>query len=97
MFACSSQNQYIFLYETIMDGITHDFDEFPVTSLKQRLAQLEDVDQDGLSGAEKEFRVSLSVLHGRLCGEGCVQEKLLVRSDLWRRGRPHAEGMEWIL
>ena len=41
-----------------MEGITHDYDEFPVTSLKQRLAQLEDVDQEGLSGAEKEFRVS---------------------------------------
>ena len=53
-----SQSQYIFLYETIMEGITHDYDEFPVTSLKQRLAQLEDVDQEGLSGAEKEFRVS---------------------------------------
>ena len=90
---CCSQNQYIFLYETIMEGIIHDYDEFPVTNLKQRLAQLEDVDKDGLSGAEKEFKVSLSVLHSRLCGEGCVYEGLLVRSDLRRRGRPHDGGM----
>ena len=55
-----------------MEGISHDYDEFPVTNLKQRLVQLHDVDQDGLSGAEKEFRVSVSVRHGRLCGEGCV-------------------------
>lgn len=51
-----TENQYIFLYETIMEGIIHDYDEFPVTNLKQRLAQLEDVDKDGLSGAEKEFK-----------------------------------------
>ena len=79
-----------------MEGISHDYDEFPVTNLKQRLVQLHDVDQDGLSGTEKEFRVSVSVRHGRLCGEGCVWEGLMVRSDLCSR-RPHDGGMEWIL
>ena len=71
-----SQSQYIFLYETIMEGITHDYDEFPVTSLKQRLAQLEDVDQEGLSGAEKEFRVSCQ---WHSCSSLCVAK------DSWRR------------
>lgn len=41
-----------------MEGITHDYDEFPVTTLKHRRVKLEDVDQNGLSGAEKEFKVS---------------------------------------
>ena len=52
------QNQYIFLYETIMEGITHDFDEFPISSLKERMVMLHDFDEDGHSGAEREFKVS---------------------------------------
>lgn len=65
------QDQYVFLHDAILEGITSGKTEMAVTSLARHLKELEMIDQDGESGFKKEFNVR-SFITKHVCSCICV-------------------------
>ena len=57
----SSQAQYVFLHDAILEGITSGDTEVSVDQLSKRMAELEKTDANGETGYQKEFNVRTSV------------------------------------
>ena len=52
------QSQYVFLHDAILEGVTTGWTDFTVEQLPERMAELEEVNEEGESGYYTEFNVS---------------------------------------
>ena len=52
-----TQAQYIFLYDAILEGTTSGGTEIPVDALFGRMKELDQLDRDGETGYQAEFKV----------------------------------------
>ena len=57
-----NQPQYIFLHDAVLEGIMSGVTEVAVDHLSSRMEELQQADQDGETGYQKEFSVSITVL-----------------------------------
>ena len=55
----STQGQYVFLHDAILEGYTSGDTEIMVDKLGKRMTELEAEDDEGISGFRKEFEVSI--------------------------------------
>jgi hypothetical protein len=62
-FTPTSQAQYIFLYDAILEGTTSRGTEIPVEGLSSRMKELELMDREGETGYRVEFNVSMQREH----------------------------------
>ena len=56
------QLQYVFLHDAILEGVTSGTTEVKVGKLTEKFAELEQEDEDGETGFQKEYSVNCCTL-----------------------------------
>ena len=62
----TTQGQYVFLHDAILEGYTSGDTEIVVGKLGKRMTELEAVDDEGISGFRKEFEVNNNIMYVRI-------------------------------